>query len=156
MKSRYIAAKLFVVLAAFCALVGIALFQYDLNGSGLTAPDYLNPLMFVMLPKLIPFAAAILSASFGLLYFGLERNFRRPPNIPLVLVHLVSYLLAILGHVTLVRFWWRVLGDEHANIPLPIWAGGLEVTAFVVCCLAIATNVFSSFSTAVNVAVNPR
>jgi len=112
--------------------------------------------MFVMLPKLIPFAAAILSACFGLAYFGLERNFRRPPNIQLVLVHLVSYLLAILGHVTLVRFWWRVLGDEHANTPLPIWAGGLEVTAFVICCLAFATNVFNTFSTAAKVAVSPR
>ena len=122
MSSRYIAAKLFFVLSALCALVGIILFRRGAIGSGLRWEDYANPLFFVTIPRLIPFAASILSACFGLVYFGIERRFKRPANIFLVLVHMTSFLLAILGHATLVGFWWRVLGDEHANIPLPLWA----------------------------------
>ena len=92
-------------------------------GSGLTGGDYLNLLFLVMIPKLVPFAASILSACFGLVYFGFEKKLKRPLNVPLALVHLVSYLLAISAHLTLARFWWRVLGEEHAtNTPLPLCA----------------------------------
>jgi hypothetical protein len=109
-----------------------------------------------MVPRFIPFAASILSACFGLFYFVLERNFKRAPNIWLALVHLVSYTLAILGHMTLVRFWWRVLGDERATISLPLWAGELEVIGVLVCCCAFVLNIFGSFSRAAGVTGNAR
>lgn len=156
MNSRYLAPKLFVILAVLCALVGMALFRRE-------AADYLNLQSFpldllslVMIPRLIPFAASILSACFGLVYFVLERNSKRPPNISLVVIHLVSYLLMIFGHLTLTRFWWRVLGDEHATIPLPVWAGVLEVAAFVIFCLAFAANIFRSLPRAAIVTGNAR
>ncbi len=156
MNSRYIAAKLFFVLSALCALVGIALFRRGAIGSGLTGQDYANPLFWVMIPRLIPFAASILSASFGLVYFGFEKKFKRPANIFLVLVQLTSFLLAVLGHATLVGFWWRVLGDEHANVPLPLWASLLMIVAFAICFLAFGVNIFWSMSRTRLATSNPR
>ena len=146
MNSRYIAAKLFFALSALCAVAGIILFRRSPIGSGLTGEDYLNPLFFVLIPKLIPFAASILSACFGLVYFGLEKTFQRPANIFLVLLHLSSFVLAILGHATLVGFWWRVLGEEHANIPVPLWAGGLMMVAAALCVLTFGMNIFRTMS----------
>ena len=154
--SRYIAAKLFFVLSALCALVGIILFRRDAIGSGLTGKNYANPLFLVMIPRLIPFAASMLSATFGIVYFGFERKFKRPANISLVWVHLTAFSLAILGHATLVGFWWRVLGDEHANVPLPLWASLLMIVAFAVCFLAFGVNIFLTMSRTPLGADNPR
>ncbi len=156
MNSRYVIPNLFFVLAAFCALVGTALFRRDVIGSGLTAEDYLNPLYWITIPRLIPFTASGLSVCFGLVYLGLEKKFKRPPNIALALVHLASYLIALLGHATLVRFWWRVLGEEHANIPLPLGAGILTGLGFTICFLAFGVNIFRSLSRAPLVTSKPR
>lgn len=157
MNTRYVAAKLFFVLASLCALVGAALFQRSVIGIGLTIKEDLNPLFLVMIPRLIPFAVSILSVCFGLVYFAFEKKFKRPVSVSLALVHLVSFLLAVLGHATLVHFWWRVLGEEHAtNTPLPLWAGMLMIAAFAVCCLVFAVNIFWSMSRAPLVASNPR
>jgi hypothetical protein len=156
MNSRYVAPKAFFALAAFCALVGTALLRRDANGSGLTAEDFLNPLFWVTIPRLIPFTASILSVCFGAVYLGLEKDFKRSPNTPLALVHLVSFVFAILGHAILVRFWWRVLGEEHANIPLPSWASLLAISASVICCFAFVANIFWSLSRAPLVTRNPR
>jgi hypothetical protein len=156
MSSRYIAAKLFFVLSALCALVGIILFRRGAIGSGLTGEDYVNPLFWVMIPRLIPFAASILSACFGLAYLALEKKFKRPANIFLVLLHLTSLLLAILGQATLVGFWWRVLGDEHASIPLPLWASLLMIAASAMCLLTFGVNIFRTMSRAPLAVSNPR
>jgi hypothetical protein len=157
MNSRYVAPKLFFALAALCALAGIALFRREAVGDYLSLQSpVLDLLSLAMIPRLIPFAAAVLSACFGLVYFTLESNFRRRPKISLVLVQLVSYLLAVLGHVILVRFWWRVLGDEHATIPLPVWAGVLEFAGFVIFCLAFATNIFMSLAGPASITSNAR
>jgi hypothetical protein len=144
MTSRYVVAKLFFVLAVFCALIGTTLFRREVIGSGLTAEDYLNPLFWVTTPRLIPFTAAFLSVFFGLAYFGLEKRSKQSPNIPLAFVHIISYLLAFWGLETLARFWWRVLGEEHASIPLTLWAGVLTGIGFTVCFLACGANVFLS------------
>jgi hypothetical protein len=154
--SRYIATKLFFVVSALCALAGIILFRRDEIGSGLTGQDYANPLFLIVIPRLIPFAASMLSATFGLVYFGFEKKFERPANISLVWVHLTSFLLAILGHATLMGFWWRVLGDEHASIPLPLWASLLMIVASAVCFLAFGVNIFLSISRTPLGADNPR
>lgn len=150
MKSRYVASKLFFVFAVLCGLAGIAAFRLDVTPIRLTRDAIWDAVMLVMVPRFIPFAASILSAGFGLFYFLLERSFKRPPKISFVLVHLVSYLLVILGHMSLVRFWWRVLGDEQARIPLPLWAAELEVIGLVACSCALAANIFASLPRAVS------
>ncbi len=145
MGSRYVAGKLFLVLAALCAFVGAVLFRRGVIGLGLSGEDYLNPLFWIMIPRLIPFAASILSACFGLVYFGFEKKFKRPVNVPLALAHLIGYVLAILGHATMVHFWWGVLGEEHAtSLSVPVWAGALEFVGLVICCLAFGVNIFWS------------
>lgn len=150
LKSRCVASKLFFVLAAVCGLAGVAAFHLDVTPIGLTRDAIFDAVVLVMVPRFIPFAASMVSAGFGLFYFVFERNFKRPPNISLVLVHLVSCLLLILGHMTLVRFWWRVLGDERGTITvsLPVWAGGLEFIGLVACSCALAANIFASLSRA--------
>ena len=142
MNSRYGAAKMFFLLAVLCAAVGAILFRYATIGTGLTVADVLNPLFMIMIPRLIPFTASILSVWFGLVYFGLEKKFSRPVSIPLALLHLVAFLLLILGHVALVRFWWPVLGEGQAtNTPMPLWAGEIEFASLWMCCMAFAANI---------------
>lgn len=145
MNSRYVAAKLFFVLAVLCVVVGAFLFRRSAIGSGLTWQDDLNPLFLLSIPRLVPFAAAMLSAFFGLVYLGFEKKLNRSVDIPLAMVHVVSFLLAILGYAALLRFWWRVLGEGSAtNNPLPLWAGLLEFAALAICFLAFVANVFRS------------
>jgi hypothetical protein len=157
MNSRYVAAKLFFALAALFALVGAALFRRGVIGSGLTRTDYLNPLFLVVIPRLIPFAASILSACFGLVYYGVEKKFKRPANMPLTLIHLVSFVLAILCHATLVRFWWTVLSEENpTNTPLPSSASLLMVAALTMSLLAFGVNIFRGISRTPLVTSNPR
>jgi len=68
MSSRYVAPKLFFALAALFALVGAALVRRGVIGTGLTGTDYLNPLFWVSIPRLIPFAASIWAAWIALIY----------------------------------------------------------------------------------------
>jgi hypothetical protein len=157
MNSRYLAAKAFFALAVFCALVGAVLSWRNTMNSGMTGGDYTNPLFWVVIPWLVPFPAAILSAFFGLVYFGMETTLGRPSNLPLALVHLVSYVLVILGHAMLLRFWWQVLGDGHAtNPPLPLWSGVLVFVMSAVCCLAFGGNILWGISRRPIAASNPR
>jgi ABC-type multidrug transport system permease subunit len=58
------------VLAGLLAAVGAILFRRNVIGRELTISDYLNPLFLVTIPRLIPFAASMLSIFFGLVYFG--------------------------------------------------------------------------------------
>jgi hypothetical protein len=51
MNSRYVAARLFFVVAALFALVGAALLRRGVIGSGQTRTEYLNPLFLVVIPK---------------------------------------------------------------------------------------------------------
>jgi hypothetical protein len=80
----------------------------------------------------------------------------RPPNSFLVLLHSISFLLAILGYATLLGFWWRVLGDEHASIPPPLWASLLMIAAFAMCLLTFGVNIFKTIWRAPQVGSNPR
>ena len=146
MTSRYVAAKLFFVVAVFCALIGTALFRREGIGSGLPAEEYLNPLFWVTMPRLIPFTASFLSACFGLIYIGLEKMSRKSPNIPLAVIHIISCLLAFWGLDALARFFWVALGEGHPSIPLPLWASVLAGIGFTVCFLACGANVFLSLS----------
>ncbi|MGC2331454.1 MAG: hypothetical protein WA581_08370 [Candidatus Acidiferrales bacterium] len=143
MKLRYIAAELFFVSAVLYAFVGTIVFERGEIGRGLDGYDYLNPLFWITIPRLIPFAAAILSAFFGLAYFGIEKRFRRPVNLPLATVQLILFLLATIGHEALVRFWWHVLDQEvGSQTSLPSWPGFLLLVSSGLCCLVFAINVF--------------
>ena len=156
MRSRYVAAKVFFILAALCAFMGAVLFRRGVIGLGLSREDYMDPLNWILIPKLVPFAASILSGCFGLVYFGLEKRFKRPANIPLVWIHLFGYLLGILGHVTMVHFWWRLLGDEHAKLPFPLWASTLECVGFLMCGVAFVVNIFLGVRRTRLATSNPR
>jgi hypothetical protein len=145
MNSRYVVSRLFFVLAVFCALVGAALFRRDVTG-GLTSVDYLSPAFWFTIPRLILFAASVLSACFGVVYFGLEKIFKRPPNISLALVQLVSYLLAVSCHARLALFMWQWqtrIGQRASMHPIP-WAGEVATIGYTVCFLAFAVNIFWS------------
>ena len=146
MKPRYIASKLFFGLAVAFALMGTVLFRRGTIGSGLTAGDYFNPLFWITIPRFVPFAAAVLSAFFCVVYYALEKKSQRPANTTLTLVHLVSYLLAILGHTILLRFWWSALGDARTSVPLPLWAGSFAILGSALCCLAFGANVYRGVS----------
>jgi hypothetical protein len=129
MNPRYPAAKLFFVLAA----------------------------LFALIPRLIPFGAFILSMLFGLVYYRVEKKFKRPANIPLTLIHLVSFVLAVLAHATLVRFWWTVLGQENTlGTAPPSWASLLTVAALTVSLFAFGLNILWSMSGTPRVTSNPR
>jgi len=151
MSSRYFAAKLFFCLAFLCAVVGAVL-----NRHGNLDVIYLVPLTLLVLPRLIPFAAAILSVCFGLVYFALEKKFKRPFNVPLTLIHLVSYLLAFLGHATMLRYVSRALSEANAtNNPLPVWASLLFLFGTLACCSAFVANIVWSMSRPAVAPTNP-
>ncbi|HEY4951639.1 MAG TPA: hypothetical protein VIH88_14985 [Candidatus Acidoferrales bacterium] len=126
-------------------------------GTGLTGTDYLNPLFWLTIPRLIPFAASILAAWIGLIYWGVEKNFKRPANFLLTVVHLVSFVLAILGYATLAHFWWTVLNEENAtNTPMPFSASLVMLAASTVSLLAFGVNIFWSMSRTPLVTSKPR
>jgi len=157
MNSRYVAAKLFFVSAAIFALVGAVLFRRDTIATGLAGTDYLNPLFLVMVPRLTPFAGSILSAFFGLVYYAAEKGFKRPLNMPLTVIHFVSFAVAILCHATLVRFWWTMMNEgSPTGAPIPLLTSFLMVVGLMVSLLAFGVNIVWSMSRAPLVAGNPR
>jgi hypothetical protein len=154
--ARFVAAKIFFVLAALFVVVGAARFHHSAIGGGLAGEDLLNPLFWINIPRLIPFAAALLSACFGLAYFLIEKKFGRPLSVSLAAVQVVSYVLAVVGHAAMVNFWWRALNEpQPSNTRLPMWASLLELGGIATCCVAFALNVFWSGSKARRVRANP-
>jgi hypothetical protein len=135
--NRYIAAKIFFGMALLFALVGIVLLK-----QGLPADPHFYPLFFLMIPGLIPFSVAILLACFGVAYFGFERLAKQPVSLPLAVAHLILFLLGMYGHSVVVRFWWRVLGTEHATrVPMPVWSALLSATAFTLSLVLFLLNI---------------
>jgi hypothetical protein len=95
-----------------------------------------------MLPRLIPFAVAIVLAGFALLYFGFERKLKRPASVLLAVAQLILLLLGALGHSVIVRFWWRVLGEEQATgLPMPLWSVMLSMSAFMLSLVIFVVNI---------------
>jgi hypothetical protein len=140
MKKQNLSAKLFAGAAFLSALVGVILFPH-----GLPLDFYVNPLFLVMLPRLIPFAVAIVLAGFALLYFGFERKLKRPASVPLAVAQLILLLLGALGHGVIVRFWWRVLGEEQATgLPMPLWSVMLSMSAFTLSLVIFVVNIYWS------------
>lgn len=143
MLNRYLPAKLFFGLAILSAIVGAAMFR-----RGLPAEFYLDPLFLLLLPRLMPFAVAILSACLGMIYYALERGLKRPLNSSLAIVHLASYMLMVFGYWIITHFWWRVLGEEQAtNLRVPLWSVMLAIFAFGIGCLAFVLNLSLSMRT---------
>jgi hypothetical protein len=138
--SKYIPAKLFLGLTLLCFAVGVALFR-----PGLPVDFYLNPLTMLLLPRLIPFSLAIISAVFGLICLIIERNFNRRVSIPLILVQITLLLLAAFCQNVIVRFWWQVLGDQQTtNPPIPLWSVMLGASALVLSFVIFLLNIFSA------------
>ena len=140
MSAKYVSAKLFFVLALVCFVVGAALFRNDLPGG-----IYSSPLSMVLFPRLIPFPLAIISACLGLVYFVIEKDFRRNARVSLTLVQIAFLLAGVFGHIVIVRFWWRVLGEEHAtNLPMPLWSVMLFYVSIVISFIVFFLNIFLS------------
>jgi hypothetical protein len=139
MNYRYIPAKLFLGLTLVCIAVGVALFR-----TGLPVDMYLNPLAMLLLPRLIPFALAIISVGFALIYLVTERNFNRRVSVPLTLVQITFLLLGVFGQSVITRFWWQVLGGKQtANAPIPLWSVILGAFAPAASVLVFLLNIFS-------------
>ncbi len=104
---RYLAAKLFFAVAFLSFLVGVAI-----NRHGFPSPLLWHPLFWFVMPRLIPFAVCGLSAAFGAIYLESERRFFRRPNLAFAIGHLMTFLLAVWGHVVGIRELTRFLGDN--------------------------------------------
>lgn len=140
MNARFLSARLFWGLALLSFIVGVALFR-----RGLPLKFYFNPLFLLFFPRLIPFGVAVLSIAFGLVYLVVERDFRRPPSVPLTVAHLTFFLLAIFGHIMSVHFIGRALSEQHPeNPPMPLWGTGLFLFAFAATIGSFALNIIRS------------
>ncbi|MGB8542496.1 MAG: hypothetical protein WCD49_12750 [Candidatus Acidiferrales bacterium] len=146
MKSRYAASKLFFGSAILFATVGALLFRRVPIGRGLDAADYLNPLFWVTIPRLIPFTASILSVCFGLAYLGFEKTISRSVNFALAVVQFVLLLVATIGHSALISHWWAVLAEESSPKKPLSSLGLLTFASFVLCCLVFGANMLWSLS----------
>jgi hypothetical protein len=148
MTSRFVAAKLFFLQAILFALWGVLFVRSGTVGRGLSVVDYFwNPLLWVYIPRAIPFAASILSVCFGFAYLGLEKKSKRSVDLGSVLVHWVSYVIVVASHLVLVRFWWRALGEHDSGVlRIPLRTATIEFAAIVVCCLAFGAAIFRSMS----------
>jgi hypothetical protein len=91
----------------------------------------------VLFPRLIPFPLGIISACFGLVYLVIEKSFRRHARVSLTLVQMTFLLVGVFGHIVIVRFWWRVLGEERAtNLSMPLWSVMLFNVSITVSCVS--------------------
>jgi hypothetical protein len=148
MTSRHFASRAFLALAALFVVVGAFSFSRGQIGTGLTGRDYLhlNPLFLLMIPRLIPFAAAILAACFSLVYYAVESKGRRAPSPILTVIHVVTFVLTVVSHALLVNFWWTTLnGRDPMDARVPVSAGVLPV-ALIVCFVVFGANVYTATS----------
>jgi len=133
---RYLAAKLFFGLALISVVSGLVLRQ-----PGYSLDMYLNPVFLIYLPRLMPFALAIISAVFGAVYLVVEKGLTRPVSVRLAVVHLGFLLLAAYGHLVVVRFWSHVLGDNPpANPQIPLWSVFMSWSALIISIAAFFLN----------------
>ncbi len=140
MNSRFLPAKLFFATALVCAVVGVALFR-----RGLPLDMYLNPVALLVFPGLIPFALAIVSAVFGVICHGIEKDFRRSLSVPLTLAQIAFMLAAAWGHLGVIRFWDRTLTEgQAANLPFPFRSSWLFLSGIVISLAIFALNMARS------------
>ena len=110
MFSRYIPAKLFFAAATLLFATGMAVNFHHLPF------DLLTPslaLAWLMLPRLVPFSAAIIAAGFGLIYFDVERRLGTSPDVGLAAAHFVAFLVAVTAHVAGVKELSRFVGIDN-------------------------------------------
>jgi hypothetical protein len=118
--------------------VGVAL-----SGQGFGLETYLNPMAWVMIPRLTPFALATLSIMFGVIYFVVEGKAARPVSATLTIVQMIFLILAAFGHIFILRFWSDTLsGRAHGSLPL--WSALLFPLAFLVSLTAFGFNIIGA------------
>jgi len=105
--TRYLPAKLFFVVAILSFLLGAAINRHGVPGFLLW-----HPLFWLFALRSIPFAVCGLAAAFGAIYLESERRFLQPPNLPFAIGHLVTFLVAVWGHVATIRQLEMFLGDN--------------------------------------------
>lgn len=142
MNSQSLSAKLFFALAILSALTGFALIR-----PGLPLSFYFNPLIMLLVPRLLPFGLALISASFAFVYFVIENQWRRKPNLTLSIAQLVFLLLSVYGQLTVLRFWSFVLGNNvlpGPDLPLPLHQAVLAPLGLALAVLAFLANIVIS------------
>jgi len=148
---------MFFALAVVSALVGAFLFRRGLLSFVLFDDHHVDLGSFMVIPRLIPFAAAAVSTGFGLVYFVLEKYFKRRLDTSLALVHLGTFVIATMAYATFGYFMWRALVGEHPTYTsFPLWPMQLAVPAGVLCCLTFVANISWSVFRSPLVASNPR
>lgn len=108
---------------------------------------YLHPRLWLVVDGFVPVVVASVSAFFGFVYYILEFRLHRRLSVPLVLAHLILFLVAILGHALLVHFMERALGagaPEQAQLEFhhAVGSAALEIPALFLSLLVFAANVF--------------
>ena len=131
---RYLPAKLFSLVAILSFVIGAAL-----NFDRVPTFSFMDPLFWLFLPRTIPIAVGLIAASFALIYFEVEKRSHLAPSPVFAIAHLITFLLAVVGHVEGIREWTRYLdGDQldSAGISvcpyeLVVFAGFTSIVLFV-------------------------
>jgi hypothetical protein len=134
MKMRYLPAKLFFVVAISSFIIGAAINRHGFPGFLLW-----HPLIWFVMPRLMPFAVCGLSAAFGAIYLESERSFSRPPNPAFAIGHLATFLVAVWGQVVAIRELTIFLGDNSPDsglfslrpFELVVFAGITSIVLFI-------------------------
>jgi hypothetical protein len=140
MNTRFLAAKICFALATL-----LAIFGFIVNRTDIPKDPYLLPLLLLFLPRLLPFAVALLSAIFGLIYLGAEHSSRRRPNLALVIAQLAFFLAAMYGHLGMLRYSYRVLDEQPTpNLPVPAGSSLLFFLGLAVSIMILIFNLLKS------------
>lgn len=111
MSKGQISAKLFGGLAVASFAAGVALYK-----PGFPLFFYLNPVTLVMIPRLVPFSAGIMCATFGVIYWLVERNSYRPASVYLTIVQILLMLVAVFAFVKFSTVMLTLLNEENPSI----------------------------------------
>ena len=121
---RYLPAKLFSLVALFSFVIG-AVLNFDF------APTFtlLDPFFWLFLPRTIPIAVGLISASFALVYFEVEKRSHLAPSPVFAIGHLITFMLAVVGHVAAIQELTRYVDRERLD-PASISLRPFELVAF--------------------------
>ncbi len=104
---RYLPAKLFSLVAILSFVVGAAL-----NFDRVPTFSLMDPLFWLFFPRTIPIAVGLISASFALIYFEVENRTQLAPSPVFAIGHLITFLLAVVGHVAGIQEWTRYFDSQ--------------------------------------------
>jgi hypothetical protein len=101
----------------------------------------------LLVPRLLPFGLALISASFGFVYFVIENQWRRKTHLALSVAQLLFLLVWLCGHLTILRFWSFAPNNSQPpgpDLPLPIYFVVLAELGLGLAVLAFLANIILS------------